>query len=154
MHLRQEYSHSDRISPKKIQQAQENKEQVQHTDQFIKITSIREASLISALQIQSVSICSLIISRTSSVKRLYKTHNNISRTPEWLFLINPLMLYLLLDHTRIILTQKTTQDLVSIYYKLFDHHRVFQPQIYISSNQNTMSYITFFHQKTFSTTHI
>ena len=42
MHLRQEYSQSDRISANNIEQAQAKKAQVQHTDQFINITSIRE----------------------------------------------------------------------------------------------------------------
>ena len=45
MQLKQEYSPTDRISANNREQAQANKEQVQHTDQFIKITSIRKASL-------------------------------------------------------------------------------------------------------------
>ena len=91
MHLRQEYSHPDRISAKYREQAQANKEQVQHTDQFIKITYIRKASLMWNLQNESVCIgfiSNLIISRSQSIKRLYKTHNNISRTFEWPLLIN------------------------------------------------------------------
>ena len=45
MHLKQEYSPADRISAKNREQAQAKKEQVQYTDHFIKITSIRKASL-------------------------------------------------------------------------------------------------------------
>ena len=87
MHLRQDYSSTDRISANNIEQAQAKRKKHKYNTLISSLTlpQSEKPHLCEIYKNESVClgfICNMIISTSQLIKRLYKTHNNINGTPE------------------------------------------------------------------------